>query len=1090
MVAYKLLNNFAYSKRSFVTYNYRAGNAMVYARISNPKKAATLIASMLIHLLLMVVLGLSFQDTPRNSLNKDFDLYAIKLHNLEPKSKDAVSSKGDKKSGKKIRKKKSNKPVRQKGTRQALAPKTKLESLKKKANTQIEKKNTRLSKVTAQERQKLDKTTKMAKIDHIKRQLELKQKLVSSRPKVLAKLEKPSVLKKYTQNSKLFNKKQINPLKTSNKQSAKAQTQKPVDKLRRTQKVTPIDRPSKVKMDLAKLKEFKPQNEREVKLAKLTLNRQRNRITDRINYQQKELSSKPVEVKRQVNYNTKSGQLIRKTINANKFLNKTTQTITEIKQVETFTRMVKKTTYVTKTDSPTVLRSSLALKPIQNNSVQKQLQLAKLSAEVSPKTQLQRTVSYQQKLTQSKPVEFKQQRVIYQQQLQPVKRAVSRPLDLQVAATTQFQTAQTQTLATISRQSTSSDIKPLTNLAVLTGNVALEPVETRSIQKQFQLVRVSADVSPKNELQRVVSFQHRKSQWEPVNLNQQRVAYQQQSQTVNRTVSGPAALDVAATTQLQTAQTQTLETISRQSTSSDYASMTDMAALTGDLALEPAQEQTIQKQFQVAKLSADVSPKTQLQRVVSYQQTQTQTQWKPVDVNQQRVAYQQQSQTVVNRTVSGPAALDVAATTQLQTAQTQTLETISRQSTSSDYVPVNNITVLNSRNIDEVPQREFSHKQVQVAKLESTNEKFVVTRRVKFAPRSASMKSTNIIQQRVAYQQTSQEVDKKSVDQSTNLIDMGTVVQMDKAANPPATETQVATINRQKRATSISTSPDSFVLETQHYATQERPTFDYDKARGGVELSASTLHQSKTIDQERNLTLAYSAQDKSRAKVAVSTSARAVSSSRNSSPNSPLLSSNGQASAGEKNAPVIKAKLPSGNTTSDTLYRLRGEISGGVKQAFITINDVTQLVKVMNGNFEVEIALVKGVNEISILAFDASGGLGKQSLKLLYNPPVGVPVVKLVEPRNGKQGVKEGDPIIVSGTIDDNSITHATLYLNGIPIKMKVVNGIFKKKIFMPNSRVTTFRVMAQPKNSPPGYSALHTVLSGYDIDITNPRPY
>jgi hypothetical protein len=98
--------------------------------------------------------------------------------------------------------------------------------------------------------------------------------------------------------------------------------------------------------------------------------------------------------------------------------------------------------------------------------------------------------------------------------------------------------------------------------------------------------------------------------------------------------------------------------------------------------------------------------------------------------------------------------------------------------------------------------------------------------------------------------------------------------------------------------------------------------------------------------------------------------------------------------------------------------------------------------------------------------------------------------VVLESPQNGKQGVREGDPVIVSGTIDDRSVTRATLLLNGIPIKLKVIDGRFTKKVFMPNTRITTFRVMAQNKNSPPGYSALHTILAGYDIDIVNPRPY
>ncbi len=238
------------------------------------------------------------------------------------------------------------------------------------------------------------------------------------------------------------------------------------------------------------------------------------------------------------------------------------------------------------------------------------------------------------------------------------------------------------------------------------------------------------------------------------------------------------------------------------------------------------------------------------------------------------------------------------------------------------------------------------------------------------------------------------------------------------------------------------------------------------------------------------MTVAYATENTSKANIAAGAFSTGNTSSLHGSPTAPMLSGKGMAASGEKNAPVITTQLPSGNITNETLYRLKGEIGGSAKQAFITLNEVTQLVSVVNGIFEVEVAMIKGINKISILAFDSSGNVGKQEVKILYNPPPGVPLVVLESPRNGKQGVKDGDPVIVAGTIDDSSITRAILLLNGIPIKLKVVNGRFKRKIFMPKTRITTFRVMAQNKNSPPGYSAMHTILAGYDIDIINPRPY
>jgi hypothetical protein len=496
---------------------------------------------------------------------------------------------------------------------------------------------------------------------------------------------------------------------------------------------------------------------------------------------------------------------------------------------------------------------------------------------------------------------------------------------------------------------------------------------------------------------------------------------------------------------------------------------------------------TMEKQAKASDLPAAVPQKVQALQKVSYQQRQAQR--KPVEVAQQRVAYRQQVRTV-NRRVTGPATLDVASQTQLQTTQFQNLETLNRQNTPLESTPTTKAAVLSPKSIlEEVPQKEFTGKQVQLAKLESSTEEFVIKKKVKFEQRSTSVGSTKIIQQRVAYQQATQEVDKKSLDQPTDLV--GTVAQMEQITEAPKTDAQLASISRQEHAPSVvPSSSDNFVLETSRYVAQEqKPAVNYAKSSTSTDLSAAALHRPQAVGKERKLAFAYT-QDKSKSKIDVGSTVKGTSSSLHGSPASPLLSSRGRAAAGERSAPVIHTKLPSGNTTTQTLYRLKGEIEGGVKQAFVTVNEITQLVQVVNGEFEVEIAMVKGINQISILAFDSRGGVGKQTIKLLYTPPPGVPLVTLETPANGKQGVKEGDPIIVSGTIDNPSITQATLYLNGIPIKMKVVNGRFKKKVFLPNTRITTFRVMARNKNSPPGYSALHTILSGYDIDITNPRPY
>ena len=190
-------------------------------------------------------------------------------------------------------------------------------------------------------------------------------------------------------------------------------------------------------------------------------------------------------------------------------------------------------------------------------------------------------------------------------------------------------------------------------------------------------------------------------------------------------------------------------------------------------------------------------------------------------------------------------------------------------------------------------------------------------------------------------------------------------------------------------------------------------------------------------------------------------------------------------------APEIKVDLPEGKITGEPLQKIQGTVDGDVTNAFITVNGVTQLLTVVNGKFEAEVSMVKGKNKIEILVFSSRGGVGKQAFNLFFSPLPGAPVITLDSPENGRQGMQEGDEVLVIGTVDDETITQATLLLNGIPLPpMKVVNGVFKRKVFLPGTRATTFRVMAKNKSGVVGYSPLHTVVSGHDIDLLNPRPY
>jgi len=92
-------------------------------------------------------------------------------------------------------------------------------------------------------------------------------------------------------------------------------------------------------------------------------------------------------------------------------------------------------------------------------------------------------------------------------------------------------------------------------------------------------------------------------------------------------------------------------------------------------------------------------------------------------------------------------------------------------------------------------------------------------------------------------------------------------------------------------------------------------------------------------------------------------------------------------------------------------------------------------------------------------------------------PPQGVPIIILESPEDGIQRAKAGDPVIVEGRTDDQWLKEATLLLNRVPIPIKVKEGHFKLEILLPETRVTTFRIMARGRNGQTGYSSLHTVF-------------
>jgi len=393
---------------------------------------------------------------------------------------------------------------------------------------------------------------------------------------------------------------------------------------------------------------------------------------------------------------------------------------------------------------------------------------------------------------------------------------------------------------------------------------------------------------------------------------------------------------------------------------------------------------------------------------------------------------------------------------------------------------VQQVPVISDMALEQIhPSRELE-KEVQVAKLTAPAIERVVEKRLKLEERTSTAVPVRVSKVRVTYKDKMAEVEMKVLDVP--------VVETEAVQSAPveAVAAEVASVSKLEVA-AIDPLAEASVLPTPDRLVEDTaPAQVYEKADEAAVVDAPV---SRTVEKVIDM-------KKRSAKAAAKTTVVAFKTTRKSSLDSiqpsqttSLLSE--QAGGTSDSDIPLEVNLPEGNVTNQQLYKLTGSIDPEIKMAFITVNDVTQLVTVVDGTFEAEIALVKGINKVTVLAFNSKGGIARKAYQIYFTPPAGgVPVIKLESPENGRQGAKEGDPIVVSGTISDPTITEATLLLNRVPIKLKVENGRFRRKIFLPAGRINTFRVMAKNKNGVVGYSALHTVLSGYDIDVLNPRPF
>lgn len=590
-------------------------------------------------------------------------------------------------------------------------------------------------------------------------------------------------------------------------------------------------------------------------------------------------------------------------------------------------------------------------------------------------------------------------------------------------------------------------------------NVWQQNITQKQVNKQLKPVKPT--VQRKTVTTKQMDYKPRE-QKQPVKLAQKRVVYKQQTQKLNRQqIKEPKLLDVAKEVKDFKHLTQIKQVVKRTTMAKEVA--------TPQIQQKVWQQNVTQKQ--VNKQLKPVQPNIQRQAVTKQQLEYERVENQPVKLVQKRVAYKQQTKELNREQVEEPQMLEVAEQVEDVKQVTQVNQVTKKTAMVNKVEPM---PVLHTP--EAIPQKtEFKKvtKQVKV-----TPQREVIQKEIKYEEKVTLSEAVEQVEKVVTYQQTTTEQNKRVITDAPEFSAEATPTESDTA------QPNVTTIAKQEfeeNVTYASTTPTLTQMPTEVSVEQHQEKAE--KMTATIEpMTAKTMIQHKVEIQKT---------DTSQKQLAAFKGSQSGV-SKNMQTDSISTSLAEESTAGSRNSKVeIEANLPPGNVTNRQLYKLTGRIDADVKTAFLTINNITQLVSVVDGMYVAEVALAQGVNNLSIMAFNGRGGMGSKSFKLLFNAPRGgMPTIHLQSPENGRQGVKLGETIMVEGTIDDPNITKATLLLNQIPIPMKVKNGRFRKKIVLPEGTVFVFRVMAKNQSGVRAFSPAHTVLSTYDIDILNPRPY
>jgi HEAT repeat protein/uncharacterized protein YfaP (DUF2135 family) len=152
------------------------------------------------------------------------------------------------------------------------------------------------------------------------------------------------------------------------------------------------------------------------------------------------------------------------------------------------------------------------------------------------------------------------------------------------------------------------------------------------------------------------------------------------------------------------------------------------------------------------------------------------------------------------------------------------------------------------------------------------------------------------------------------------------------------------------------------------------------------------------------------------------------------------------ATTGKKD-PLVTIDSPGQGKVSRSYQKVTGRVGGGITKAFLRINDDTQVVAVDGGSFDAYAALKPGANVITALAWDLGGDLGKDTLKVLYEPESDGPAVELTAPKDGTRLDITADRVITVTARSGKDVKGGYLILNNIPRKVSFKNGVMKQEL-------------------------------------------